>query len=65
MFERQLMIAGLQKQYDLLLGLIQEIENKPKLDLSGGLTFDRETKRVANNLRRLRKIKANYFQSLS
>lgn len=61
MFERQLMIAGLQKQYDLLASLIEEIENKPTLRIEDVDFCQARTRRIANNLRRLRKIKSNYF----
>ena len=61
MFERQMMITGLQKQQRILSELIQEIEVK---DLQGDRDWSLlsgRTRQVAHNLRKLRKIKSGYF----
>ncbi len=60
MFARQMMISGLQKQQELLSNLILEIENKPRLDFFDWNFCEERTKKVANNLRKLRKIKSSY-----
>ena len=64
MFVRQMMISGLEKQRELLKGLILEIENKSQWEMSDWNFCNEKTKRVANNLRRLRKIKSDYAEHL-
>jgi hypothetical protein len=61
MFEREMMISGLQKQQQLLENLIREIESKPAFRVPDLDFMQERTKKVANNLRRLRKIKSDYF----
>ena len=61
MFEREMMISGLQRQRDLLAELIREIEDKQILN-SLDLDFCHDkTQRVARNLRKLRRIREDYF----
>lgn len=63
MFEREMMINGIEKQRRLLAHLIREIENKPALGLSDWGLLKEGTGRVASNLRKLRDIKADYFSN--
>ena len=64
MFVRPMMISGLKKQQEILSSLIVEIENRPRLELSDWDFCEAKTKKVANNLRRLRKITSNYIHYL-
>jgi len=64
MFVRQMMISGLQKQQELLKNLIAKIESKPSLEVSDWNFCETRAKKVASNLRKLRKIKSNYVQYL-
>lgn len=61
--KRELMIQGLRRQQILLEDLIQQIEFSHEFDGGGHLPFfyDHQTRQVAKNLRRLRKIKDGYF----
>ncbi len=61
--KRELMIQGLRKQQTLLEDLIQQIEFSHEITGGGHLPFfyDHQTRQVARNLRRLRKIKDSYF----
>ena len=58
MFEREMILSGLQKQRNLLSGLIDELEKNQ--DLNRNL-YEGHTRQVAQNLRKLRRIKKNYF----
>ena len=60
MFEK-LMISGLRKQNSLLEHLIEELERKPSFDDFDLNLYETRTKQVAQNLRKLRSIKRNYF----
>jgi len=62
MFEKDLMIAGLKRQFRLLEDLMTQLEEKSRLDMSDCLIYSDRTKTVAGNLRKLRKIKNNYCQ---
>ena len=61
MFERELMISGLHRQRLLLAALIAELEKAPSLDFEGRRFCNQTTKKVAHNLKKLRKIKDHYF----
>ena len=61
MFERKLMLSGLQRQRQLLAILISELEKKPVLDFQDQRSCGEKTQEVAGNLRKLRKIKDSYF----
>ena len=63
MFERQMMLSGLQKQHNILSNLLEEIENKPRFSLPELKSCQENVQRVACNLRKLRKIKTAYFAS--
>lgn len=63
MIERNLMISGLTRQRNLLAGLIAEIERKPRLSLIDAALYQDRTRKVAENLRKLRKIKNSYTVS--
>ncbi len=63
MIETRLMISGLQKQRNLLAGLIAEIETRQALGLADLNFCEERTRRVASNLRKLREIKSRYFSS--
>ena len=63
MFERQMMISGLEKQQRLLAGLIQEIEIHSGLRPEDWNSWCEQTLQVARNLRKLRKIKTDYFRA--
>ena len=60
MFERELMVAGLKRQARILEELIQTIENKSELRGEDRVHYDQKTRLVANNLKKLRKIKDGY-----
>ncbi len=60
MFEKELMIAGIRKQHDLLRDLIEGLEAKPRFDAFDLSFYEERTKQVARNLKRLRRIKADY-----
>lgn len=64
MFARQLMISGLQTQRKILAGLIREIETRSELLPSEQAGFQKKASKVADNLRKLRKIKAGYAAHL-
>lgn len=61
MFEKKLMISGLRKQSNLLSELIGDLEEKSGLEYGDCSFYDERTKLVARNLRKLRKIKNDYF----
>lgn len=60
MFEKKLMITGLQKQSEILRELIGHLEVTPRFDADSGLFYDRMTHQVVKNLKRLRALKKNY-----
>ncbi|HNV86400.1 MAG TPA: hypothetical protein PKL97_05490 [Candidatus Omnitrophota bacterium] len=60
MFERKLMMAGIQRQRDLLRELIGQLEVSPRFDADSGLFYDRITDQVVSNLKGLRKLKKDY-----
>jgi len=62
MFEKDLMIAGLRRQFRLLEDLMTQLEEKSRLDMSDCLMYSDRTRTVANNLKKLRKIKKDYCQ---
>ena len=62
MFEKDLMIAGLKRQFRLLEDLMEQLEDKSRLDVQDCLMYSDRTRVVANNLRKLRKIKNDYCQ---
>ena len=61
MFEQALMISGLRRQRHLLAALISELEKRPVLDFQDRQVYDKKTKEIAGNLKKLRKIKDHYF----
>lgn len=58
MFERELVIAGLRKQHNLLSELVNCLEEKADLNMTERVY--EKTGIVAKNLRRLRTIKRGY-----
>ena len=62
MFEKELMISGIRRQHRLIEDLIQNLEEKSRLDRSDCFVYDERTKVVAKNLKKLRKIKKNYCE---
>ena len=61
MIEKKMMISGLKKQSYLLARLIEDLEKKSELNETDFHTYDRQTKLVAGNLRKLRQIKQSYL----
>lgn len=61
MYDRELMILGLRKQHSLLSDLIDRLETNPRHDVHDGGMYEARTKQIANNLRKLRKIKKEYL----
>lgn len=57
------MVAGLRMQRDLLKNLMAELEGKQTLDHQDRRLYDAVTKQVEQNLRKLRKSKADSFRS--
>ena len=57
MFEKELVILGLLKQRHLLEDLIVELEGKPRFDAMDLSFYESRTRLVAENLKKLRKIK--------
>ena len=56
MFEREVMISGLRKNSRLLVGLVEELESKHKLN-DHNIIFCHETlKKIEVELRRIRKM---------
>ena len=62
MFEKELMIAGLRKQTELIGELLGVLEEKPDLRNDDPLFYEERTKLVARNLRKLRKLKSDYCE---
>ncbi len=60
MFERELIILGLEKQKRLLGDLINGLETKPQFSDFDLSYYEYRTRQVAQNLRKLRRIKNNY-----
>ena len=60
MYQKKLMINGLQKQRNLLKELIGHLETAPRFDADSGLFYDRLTHEVVRNLRKLRGLKKDY-----
>ncbi|MCB9799709.1 MAG: hypothetical protein H6757_02985 [Candidatus Omnitrophica bacterium] len=56
MYRRQLVLAGLKRQYQLLDELITGIQWKSPLELEDCLFCFERTSRVAKNLKKLREI---------
>ena len=65
MFERQLIIAGLRKQKNLLDDLMEKLESKPGFDDYDCFLYGERTQKVAENLRKLRKIKQSYLMAVN
>jgi len=63
MFERKLMISGIQRQRELLRELIGQLEVSPYFDADSGLFYDRVTDQVVSNLKELRKLKRDYWKN--
>ncbi|MCM8775438.1 MAG: hypothetical protein NC930_03695 [Candidatus Omnitrophica bacterium] len=61
MFEKELMIAGLRHQQNILGDLITQLEEKETLGREDTSEVHQSTGRIAKNLRKLRKIKDDYF----
>ncbi len=57
MFEREVLIAGVNRQRDLLRELTEELEKKNRLEDHDFLYTEAHLKRVESSLRRLRQVK--------
>ena len=55
------MIAALRKQRDLLNGLVSELRSKRELDRTTSTLYDRVTKQVEQDLKKLRKLRREVF----
>jgi hypothetical protein len=65
MFAKELMILGLRKQLHSLDELVNQLEEKPSLDLYDRQFSIRRTNEIVQNLQRLREIKSNYAPYLN
>lgn len=63
MYESELVLSGLKKQHHLLNDLINHLESRSHFDYADYGFCDERTKKVASNLRKLRKIKRDYVDS--
>ncbi|OGW85244.1 MAG: hypothetical protein A3C35_04750 [Omnitrophica bacterium RIFCSPHIGHO2_02_FULL_46_11] len=61
MKEKEFMIAALRKQRDLLNGLVSELRSKRELDRTTSTLYDRVTKQVEQDLKKLRKLRREVF----
>ena len=59
--EKEFMIAALRKQRDLLNGLVSELRSKRELDRTTSTLYDRVTKQVEQDLKKLRKLRREVF----
>lgn len=64
MFEKPLIISGLNRQITLLSELIQEMEDGCPLKSEDNSFWYNRTRRVAANLRKLRQMEKNYRSHL-
>jgi len=64
MFERELMISGLRRQHGLLHELIGELEARNRFDDHDLDLYEERTKYIQKNLKKLRKLKRDYFDFL-
>lgn len=65
MFEKELMICGLRKQFELLSNVIQEIERKSELVNQDFDTYKQKTRFIERNLKELRMLKRSYLAHLN
>ncbi len=65
MFEREIIIAGLRKQRDALRELVQELEEKPRLENQDMLYCEEVLKKMESTLRRLRRPVFNHGKYVS
>ncbi len=64
MFTKELVISGLRKQHNMIDELIGQLEEKPHLNGDDCSLFVTKTKKIAKNLKELRKIKDQYTSFL-
>ena len=64
MLEKEWLISGLKRQYDLLSDLINQMENKPFLDSNDSSFYDERTKQIEKNLKRLRKLRGTLSENV-
>jgi hypothetical protein len=64
MFEREVMIAGLRQQRDLLKELVKELEEKSFLDSQDLRYCEEVMKKIESTLRKLRRPDRAYSQTL-
>lgn len=60
--EKEFMIAGLRRQRDLLNELIAQLKFKEELDSKSQLLYDQVTRKVEQNLKRLKKFRKDGFE---
>lgn len=60
---KDFMISNLVKQKDLLEKLITHFEKKQRLDRHDHILYDKTTTQIEKNLRRLRIITEDFFES--
>ncbi len=58
--EKELVVANLRKQKDLLGYLVDHISERDELDHGTRLLYDEVTKQVEENLKQLKKIRKNF-----
>jgi len=65
MYQKKLMINGLQKQRTMLKELIGHLEQTPRFDADSGLFYDRLTQEVVRNLRKLKRVEKGLSGALA
>lgn len=65
MFQRELSIQVLVRQYNLLGELLNKLEGSGPMDREGQLFYVSRTRQVARNLSRLRKLQKEYNSDFS
>lgn len=65
MLNKELMIAGLRKQRNMLVDLSRQLEGKDMLDSDDCERYDRTTREVERNLKALRGLVADELARIS
>ena len=58
--EKEFMVAGLRSQRHLLNELMMHLKSKEELDSESQILYDRVTKKVEQNLKRLKKFSTDW-----
>ena len=64
MFHRQLMIQGLRKQHERMNGILERFSETGNQEILSETGIENEARVIAKNLRRLRKIKQDYWNHI-